>query len=70
MGFTASRAIERMIALRDEKKLPNFIGLDTVLAQKPNDRQKWLKERGIKLSAKQANNRASAPHNATFGRCH
>jgi methylase of polypeptide subunit release factors len=54
MGFTASRAIERMIALRDEKKLPNFVGLDTLLAQKPGDRQKWLKERGIKLSTKQA----------------
>ncbi|WP_316229214.1 Eco57I restriction-modification methylase domain-containing protein [Bradyrhizobium sp. SZCCHNR1070] len=54
MGFTASRATERMIALRDEKKLPNFIGLDTLLAEKPNDRQKWLKEHGIKLSAKQA----------------
>lgn len=54
MGFTASRATERMIALRDEKKLPNFIRLDTVLAEKPNDRQKWLKDRGIKLSAKQA----------------
>jgi len=54
MGFTAWRATERMIALRDDKKLPNFIGLDTVLAQKPNDRQKWLKERSIKLSAKQA----------------
>ena len=44
MGFTARRATERMIALRDEKKLPNFIGLDALLAQKPNDRQKWLKE--------------------------
>lgn len=54
MGFTAWRATERMIALRDEKKLPNFIGLDSLLAQKPGDRQKWLKERGIKLSAKQA----------------
>lgn len=53
MGFTASRAPERMIALRDEKKLPNFIGLDTLLAEKPGDRQKWLKERTIKLSAKQ-----------------
>jgi hypothetical protein len=53
MGFTARRATERMIALRDEKKLPNFIGLDALLAQKPNDRQKWLKDRGIKLSAKQ-----------------
>jgi hypothetical protein len=54
MGFTAYCAKERMIALRDEKKLPNFIGLDTLLAQKPNDRQKWLKDRSIKLSAKQA----------------
>ena len=54
MGFTAGRATERMIALRDEKKLPNFIGLDTLLKQKPNDRQKWLKDRSIKLSAKQA----------------
>lgn len=54
MGFTAARADEAMIALRDEKKLPTFIGLHTLLAQKPNDRQKWLKERAIKLSAKQA----------------
>src|SRR6202007_2959139 len=54
MGFTARRAAERMIALRDEKKRPNFIGLDALLAQKPNDRQKWLKDCGIKLSAKQA----------------
>jgi hypothetical protein len=54
MGFTASRATERMIALRDEKKLPNFVGLDALLAQKPGNRQKWLKERGIKLSTKQA----------------
>jgi hypothetical protein len=54
MGFTARRATERMIALRDEKKLPNFIGLDGLLAQKPNNRQKWLKDCGIKLSAKQA----------------
>lgn len=53
MGFTAWRATERMIALRDEKKLPNFIGLDSLLAQKSGDRQKWLKERGIKLSTKQ-----------------
>ena len=54
MGFTAWRATERMIALRDDKKLPTFIGLDTLLAEKPGDRQKWLKERSIKLSAKQA----------------
>ena len=54
MGFTTMRATERMIALRDEKKLPNFVGLETLLAQKPNDRQKWLKDHGIKLSTKQA----------------
>lgn len=54
MGFTALRAEDQMIALRDEKKLPTFIGLNTLLAQKPNDRQKWLKDHAIKLSAKQA----------------
>lgn len=54
MGFTALRAEEQMIALKDEKKLPTFIGLDTLLSQKPNDRQKWLKDRAIKLSTKQA----------------
>ncbi|TGP86402.1 hypothetical protein EN866_24200 [Mesorhizobium sp. M2D.F.Ca.ET.223.01.1.1] len=54
MGFTAKRASERMIALKDEKKLPNFIGLETLLAQKPADRQKWLKDQSIKLSTKQA----------------
>ena len=54
MGFTAARAGERMIALKDEKKLPTFIGPETLRAQKPADRQKWLKERSIKLSAKQA----------------
>ncbi|WP_421577616.1 DNA methyltransferase [Shinella sp. M31] len=54
MGFTAYRAKEQMIALRDEKKLPTFIGLDTLLTQKPNDRQKWLKDHAIKLSTKQA----------------
>tara|TARA_R110000868_G_scaffold7112_3_gene38871 strand:+ start:1571 stop:5488 length:3918 start_codon:yes stop_codon:yes gene_type:complete len=54
MGFTAKRASERMIALKDEKKLPNFIGLETLLSQKPADRQKWLKVQSIKLSTKQA----------------
>lgn len=54
MGFTALRAEEQMIALRDEKKLPTFIGLEALLAQKPNDRQKWLKDHAIKLSPKQA----------------
>lgn len=53
MGFTACRADERMIALKDEKRLPAFIGLDGLLAQKPGERQKWLKERAIKLSGKQ-----------------
>ncbi|MBZ9916577.1 MULTISPECIES: Eco57I restriction-modification methylase domain-containing protein [unclassified Mesorhizobium] len=54
MGFTAKCASERMIALKDEKKLPNFIGLETLLAQKPAERQKWLKDLSIKLSTKQA----------------
>ncbi|KAB7786368.1 DNA methyltransferase [Methylorubrum populi] len=53
MGFTACRADERMIALKDEKRLPAFIGLDSLLAQKPGERQKWLKERAIKLSTRQ-----------------
>lgn len=53
MGFTAKRARERMIALKDEKKLPNFVGLETLLAQKSADRQKWLKDKSIKLTAKQ-----------------
>lgn len=55
MGFTAKRATEPMIAVRDEKKLPNFIGLETLLAEKPGDRQKWLKEQSVKLSAGQLN---------------
>ncbi|MBY3211494.1 N-6 DNA methylase [Rhizobium laguerreae] len=54
MGFTAKRAGERMVALKDEKKLPNFIGLETLLAQKPADRQKWLKDQSIKLTVRQA----------------
>lgn len=54
MGFTAKRASERMIALKDDKKLPNFIGLETLLMQKPADRQKWLKRQAIKLTARQA----------------
>lgn len=53
MGFTAKRATEPMIAVRDEKKLPNFIGLETLLAEKPAERQKWLKEQSVKLSAGQ-----------------
>jgi hypothetical protein len=54
IGFTAKRATEPMIALKDEKKLPAFVGLATLLAAKPADRQKWLKDHSIKLSAKQA----------------
>ena len=53
MGFTACRARETMIALKDEKKLPAFVGLDSLLAQKPAERQKWLKEQSVSLSAKQ-----------------
>ena len=54
MGFTAYRASETMIALRDEKKLPAFIGLDGLLRERPAERQQWLKEHSITLSAKQA----------------
>ena len=54
MGFTACRATETMIALKDEKKLPAFVGLDGLLAQKPAERQKCLKEQSVSLSAKQA----------------
>lgn len=52
MGFTVLRANERMIALKDEKRLPAFVGLDSLLAQKPAERQRRLKERAVKLSAK------------------
>ena len=54
MGFTACRASETMIALRDEKKLPAFVGIDTLLRARPAERQKWLKEQSVTLSAKQA----------------
>lgn len=53
MGFTAQAAPERMIALSDEKGLPTFIGLETLLATKPKDRAKWLKDHAVKLTAKQ-----------------
>lgn len=53
MGFTALRATEEMVALKDEKKLPTFIGLESLLAQKAGDRQKWLKEHAITLSKNQ-----------------
>ena len=54
MGFTACRASETMIALKDEKKLPAFVGLDRLLRERPAERQKWLKEQSISLSTKQA----------------
>ncbi len=53
MGFTAKQAPERMIAVRDEKKLPAFVGLESLLAEKPADRQKWLKAQSVKLTARQ-----------------
>lgn len=53
MGFTALRATEEMVALKDEKRLPTFIGLESLLAQKAGDRQKWLKEHAITLSKSQ-----------------
>ena len=40
MGFTAAAPPSRMIALKDEKKLPTFVDLDRLLAQKPADREK------------------------------
>lgn len=54
IGFTAMRATERMVALKDEKKLPAFVGLESLLREKPGDRQKWLKDQSVKLSSKQA----------------
>lgn len=53
MGFTALRATEEMVALKDEKKLPTFISLQSLLAQKAGDRQKWLKDDAITLSKNQ-----------------
>lgn len=53
MGFTAKRAREPMIALKDEKKLPAFVGLESLLAQKPADRQKWLKDQSVKPTTAQ-----------------
>lgn len=54
MGFTARRAAEAMVALRDDKRLPTFVGLDSLLAHKPADRAKALKEQSVSLSTKQA----------------
>jgi hypothetical protein len=64
LGFTAGGAGEHMIALRDEKKLSNFIGLDTLLKQKTDDRQKFLEDRSIKLSAREAPQRRSSRRDA------
>ena len=46
MGFAVERAPERMIALKPKKAhgAPLHIGLDTLLAAKPADREKFLKE--------------------------
>jgi hypothetical protein len=46
MGFAVERAPERMIALKPKKAhgAPLHIGLDTLLATKPADREKFLKE--------------------------
>ncbi|MBP1804671.1 Eco57I restriction-modification methylase domain-containing protein [Rubellimicrobium aerolatum] len=52
MGFTAEAAPERMICVRDEKRLPTFIGVDTLLRLKPAARQKWLKEQGVDAKGK------------------
>ena len=54
MGFTAKRATEPMVALKDEKKLPTFVGLDSLLVQKLADRQKALKELSVSLGTRQA----------------
>ncbi|MFF8799628.1 MULTISPECIES: DNA methyltransferase [unclassified Methylobacterium] len=54
MGFTARRATEAMLALRDDKRLPTFVGLDALLTLKPADRQKSLKEQSVSLSPRQA----------------
>jgi len=46
MGFAVERAPERMIALKPKKShgAPLHIGLNTLLAAKPADREKFLKE--------------------------
>ena len=54
MGFTAHSATERMIAVADEKGLPIFLGLQSLLATSPANRAKWLKDRAVKLTPKQA----------------
>ncbi|TNC51252.1 hypothetical protein FHG66_05940 [Rubellimicrobium rubrum] len=52
MGFTAEAASERMICVRDEKRLPTFVGVDSLLRLKPGGRQKWLKEQGVEAKGK------------------
>ncbi len=54
MGFTAQAATEPMIAVVDEKGLPTFVGLESLLKCKPADRIKWLKDRAVKPTTGQA----------------
>lgn len=53
MGFRAYAATEPMIAVVDEKGLPTFLGLDSLLKCKPADRTKWLSDRAVKPTAGQ-----------------
>lgn len=53
MGFAAARAVEPMICLRDDKKLPTFVGLAGLLKVSGAARQKALKELGVKPTATQ-----------------
>ena len=55
MGFTTQVAGEPMIALVDEKGLPTFVGLDTLLRTPAKDRAKWLKDQAIKPTTRQTN---------------
>lgn len=54
MGFIAHAATEPMIAVVDEKGLPTYLGLDSLLKCKPADRTKWLKDRAVKPTTAQA----------------
>nr|WP_015063332.1 DNA methyltransferase [Paracoccus marcusii]AFQ90331.1 hypothetical protein [Paracoccus marcusii] len=53
MGFRAYAATEPMIAVVDEKGLPTFLGLDSLLKCKPVDRTKWLKDHAVTPTAGQ-----------------
>lgn len=66
MGFTAMRAGARMIALKDEKKLPTFIDVDQLLAASSSKRTKWLKDRAISPSTKQKKEIAAASDEAAL----